>query len=145
MSEAKDRPNLPAIVLGPDEGRHYAMPVMHAVFKADGAETGDRYCVSEWWVEPHSPGPGAHSHAANDEIFYVIEGTASLLVGDRWIDAEKGSFLLIPAGTRHDFANRTDRRMGLFNVFIPGGFEKDMPAVVKWYEENPQAERRRQG
>lgn len=130
-------PALPAIVLGPDEGRSYAMPVMRAVFKADGAETGDRYCVSEWWVDPHSDGPGAHSHDANDEIFYVIEGTASLLVGDTWIDGSKGSFFLVPAGTTHDFANRTDQPMGLFNVFIPGGFEKNMPAVVKWYEDNP--------
>lgn len=47
MSEAKNRPTLPTIVLGPDEGRHYAMPVMHAVFKADSTETGDRYCVSD--------------------------------------------------------------------------------------------------
>lgn len=124
------------IVLGPDEGRAYAMPAMRAVFKADGAETGDRYSISEWWVEPHSPGPGAHSHEANDEIFYVIEGTASLLVGDRWIDAPRGSFFFIPAGTTHDFANRSDTRMGLFNVFVPGGFETNMPSIVQWFEEN---------
>ena len=127
---------LAPIVLGPDEGRAYAMPAMRAVFKADGAETGDRYSISEWWVEPHSPGPGAHSHEANDEIFYVIEGTASLLVGDRWIDAPRGSFFFIPAGTTHDFANRSDTRMGLFNVFVPGGFETNMPSIVQWFEEN---------
>ncbi|WP_442583395.1 cupin domain-containing protein [Mesorhizobium sp. ASY16-5R] len=126
---------LAPIVLGPDEGRAYAMPAMRAVFKADGAETGNRYSISEWWVEPHSAGPGAHSHAANDEIFYVIEGTAALLVGDRWIDAPRGSFFLIPAGLTHDFANRTGEPMGLFNVFVPGGFETNMPAVVKWFEE----------
>ena len=127
---------LASIVRGPDEGRTYPMPAMRAVFKADGAETGDRYSISEWWVEPHSDGPGAHSHAANDEIFYVIEGTASLLVGDRWIDAPRGSFIFIPAGTTHDFANRTSEPMGLFNVFVPGGFETNMPGIVKWFEEN---------
>ena len=85
------------IVLGPDEGRHYRMPAMRAVFKADGNETQDRYCVSEWWIEPYGHGPGAHRHEANDEIFYVTAGTASVLVGDVWHDAPKGSFLLIPA------------------------------------------------
>ncbi len=125
------------IMLGPDEGRSYAMPSMRAVFKADGDETGDRYSVSEWWVEPHSNGPGAHSHEANDEIFYVTEGTASVLVGDKWVDAPKGSFLLIPAGTTHDFANRTGEPACLFNVFIPGGFEKNMPSIVKWFADNP--------
>lgn len=127
---------LSPIVLGPGEGRAYAMPAMRAVFKADGAETNDRYSISEWWLEPHSGGPGAHSHEANDEIFYVIEGTASVLVGKRWVDAPRGSFVFIPAGTTHDFANRTGERMGVFNVFVPGGFESKMPAVVKWFEEN---------
>ena len=47
---------------------------MRAVFKADGAETDDRYSVSEWWMEPRNAGPGAHHHEANDEVFYVLEG-----------------------------------------------------------------------
>jgi mannose-6-phosphate isomerase-like protein (cupin superfamily) len=128
---------LKPVVLRPGEGRSYAMPAMRAVFKADGAETANRYSVSEWWIEPNSPGPGAHSHAANDEIFYVVEGTVSLLVGDSWVDAPRGSFFFIPAGTTHNFANRTDEPAGLFNVFVPGGFETNMPAIVAWFEENP--------
>jgi mannose-6-phosphate isomerase-like protein (cupin superfamily) len=122
-----------AVVLGPDEGRTYAMPTMRAVFKADGAETADRFSVSEWWLDPQSGGPGPHSHEENDEIFYVIEGTPSLLVGTEWMDAPRGSFILIPAGITHDFANRTDARAGLLNVFIPGGFEARMPSIVEWF------------
>ena len=132
-------PALPkgAVVLGKGEGRTYDMGFMRAVFKADGAETNDRYCVSEWWLEPHSPGPGAHSHEANDELFFVLEGTASMLVGERWVKAASGSFLRIPAGVTHDFENRTSARVGLLNVFIPGGFEKNMPSIVKWFADNP--------
>lgn len=126
-----------AIVLGPEQGRIYELGKMRAVFKADGAETGDRYSVSEWWLEPHTSGPGAHFHEANDEIFFVIEGRPSLLVGDTWVDAEAGTFLRIPAGTMHDFENRTDARAGLFNVFIPGGFEQNMPSIVDWFRQNP--------
>ena len=106
---------------------------MRAVFKADGEETGNRYCVSEWWLDPHKPGPGAHKHDANEEIFYVLEGTPSMLIGEQWIDAPKGSFLRIPAGVMHDFENRTDARIGLLNVFIPGGFEPMMPMIAKWF------------
>jgi hypothetical protein len=47
------------VVLGPGAGRSYAMGRIHAVFKADGAETGARYSISEWWLEPHTEGPGA--------------------------------------------------------------------------------------
>ncbi|WP_417415760.1 cupin domain-containing protein [Hoeflea sp.] len=124
--------------LGPGQGRQYALGRMQAVFKADHGESGDRYSISEWWLEPHCSGVGAHSHDANEEIFYVLEGTASFLVGDAWCVLEKGSFLRIPAGVTHDFENRTDAQVGLLNVFMPGGFEQAMPGIVKWFADNPQ-------
>jgi hypothetical protein len=55
------------IFLPPGAGRSYDAGPMHAVFKADGAETEDRYCVSEWWLEAGQAGPGPHSHEANEE------------------------------------------------------------------------------
>ncbi len=112
------------------------MGAMTAIFKADEDETKEKYSVSEWWLEPHSGGPGAHLHEENDEVFYVIEGTMSLLVGDQWVDAEKGAFLRIPAKTMHDFANRFDQKAGVLNFFIPGGFERNMPSIVRWFEDN---------
>ena len=106
---------------------------MQSVFLADGGETGDRYSVSAWWVAPNSPGPGAHSHDANEELFYVIEGTMTFLVGEGHVDVPAGTFLRIPAGVMHDFENNTTRQAGVLNVFIPGGFESNMPSIVEWY------------
>ena len=133
---------LPAgvIVLPAGKGRQYPCGPMHSVFLADGAETGDRYSVSIWWVSPGRPGPGAHSHDANEELFYVVEGTMTFLVGDQWIDAAAGTFLRIPAGVTHDFENRTPNPAGVLNVFIPGGFEADMPEIVEWYRTHGQGE-----
>jgi mannose-6-phosphate isomerase-like protein (cupin superfamily) len=122
------------IILRVKQGRSYDCGPMHAVFKADGIETGDRYSVSEWWLEPNSKGAGAHSHDENDELFLVIEGRPSILVGDVWHDCPAGSFVMIPAKTIHDFENRTENPAGLFNVFIPGGFEKNMPSIVEWFQ-----------
>ena len=42
------------VVLGPGEGRAYPMGRISAVFKADGAETGQLYSISEWWLDPHT-------------------------------------------------------------------------------------------
>jgi mannose-6-phosphate isomerase-like protein (cupin superfamily) len=109
------------IVLGPGEGRTYAIGPMTGVFKADGAETDDAYCVSEWSVEPGCGGPGAHSHPDNVELFLVTEGTMSFLLGTEWLDAPAGTFIRVPAGVTHDFANRTTEPARAFNVFIPGG------------------------
>lgn len=117
----------------PDAGRQYPCGPMHAVFLADGAETDDRYSVSIWYVEPGKPGPGIHAHEANEELFYVVEGTMTFRVGDELLDAPAGTFIRIPAKVTHDFMNRTGARAGALNVFIPGGFESNMPAIVEWF------------
>jgi len=124
------------IFLSPSEGRSYPMGRISAVFKADGDETRGGYSISEWWLEPNTQGPGAHSHS-EDDIFYVIEGTMSVLVGDRWIDAPRGSFVLAPGGVTHDFENRSSSRAGVLNFSIPGDFEKSMPEIAAWFAENP--------
>ena len=49
---------------------------------------------------------------------------------------EPGSFVRIPARVMHDFRNTTARDAGLLNVFIPGGFERKMPAIVEWFAKN---------
>lgn len=124
------------IILKKGQGRVYNCGTMTAVFKADENETNEKYSVSEWWLEPNLEGVGAHQHEENDEVFYVLEGTTSILVGDKWIDAEKGTFIRIPAKTTHDFCNRTDKKTCVLNFFIPGGFEKNMPSIVKWFDDN---------
>jgi mannose-6-phosphate isomerase-like protein (cupin superfamily) len=124
------------IVLGPGEGRAYPMGRISALFKADGDETASRYSIAEWWLEPHTSGPGAHSHP-EDDVFYVIAGTMSVRVGDEWTHASTGSFVLIPGGVTHDFENRGAVRAGVLNFFAPGAFEPAMPQIAKWYAENP--------
>jgi mannose-6-phosphate isomerase-like protein (cupin superfamily) len=129
------------VFLPPGSGRSYDMGRIRSVFKADGKETADGYSISEWWMEPHTKGPGAHSHP-EDDVFYVIEGTMSILIGKRWIDAPKGSFVLAPGGVTHDFENRSASRAGILNVKVPGDFERDMPANVRWFAEHPPGDAR---
>jgi mannose-6-phosphate isomerase-like protein (cupin superfamily) len=126
----------PALFLRPDEGRNYPMGRIRALFLADGKETQERYSISQWWLEPHTKGPGAHSHD-EDDVFFVIEGTMSFLLGDRWVDAPRGSFVIAPGRTTHDFENRGDARAGVLNLSVPGGFEQEMPAIAQWFAEHP--------
>ncbi len=133
MSKEPDRD---AIFLAPSEGRSYDMGPMKAIFKADGDETAGLYTISEWWLDPHSKGPGAHSHPG-DDTFFVLEGTMSFFLGDHWVDAPAGSFVLAPGGVTHDFENRTDERAGMLNIGAPGNFEDDMPAIVDWFKQHP--------
>ncbi len=125
-----------AVFLPPGGGRTYAMGAVRAVFKADGAESGGQYAISEWWLDPYTQGPGAHSHP-EDDTFYVVEGTMSFLVDGNWIDAPRGSFVLVPGGATHDFENRGPVRAGVLNFSTPGNFEPHMASIVDWYAEHP--------
>jgi mannose-6-phosphate isomerase-like protein (cupin superfamily) len=132
----KPQPPRKPIILGPGEGRAYAMGRIAAVFKADGHETGSKYSISEWWLDPHTAGPGPHSHP-EDDVFYVIAGIMSVLAGDAWVNVGAGSFVLIPGGVTHDFENRGDVRAGVLNFYAPGTFEEQMPMIADWYAKNP--------
>jgi mannose-6-phosphate isomerase-like protein (cupin superfamily) len=124
------------VVLDPGAGRVYDMGRIQAVFKADGSETDGAYSISEWWLEPNTSGPGAHAHP-EDDVFYVLEGTMSVLIGERWVDAPKGAFVVVPGGTTHDFENRSAARAGVLNLSYPGEFEQHMPHIVDWFVEHP--------
>lgn len=122
-------------MLSPGAGRRYPMGRISAIFKADEGETADAYSISEWWLDPNTTGPGAHSHP-EDDVFFVLEGTMSFLVGDEWVDAPAGSFVLVPGGVTHDFQNRSPSRAGLLN-FSPGPFEPQMDDIAAWFTEHP--------
>jgi oxalate decarboxylase/phosphoglucose isomerase-like protein (cupin superfamily) len=97
--------------------------------------------ISQWNL-PANQADGTRSECyeyentmgSDDEVFYVLEGTTTFLIGDTWVDADKGTFLRMPANTIHDFKNTTDQKTGVLNFFIPGGFENSMPSIVKWFE-----------
>jgi mannose-6-phosphate isomerase-like protein (cupin superfamily) len=112
------------------------MGAIAAVFKADGNETANKYSISEWWLEARTTGPGAHAHP-EDDIFYVVEGTMSFLIGTSWVDAQRRAFVLVPGGFTHDFENRGAVRAGVLNISVPGAFEPSMPSIAEWFLNNP--------
>lgn len=141
MTENIDDTNRRAVVLGPGGGRAYPMGPLSAVFKADGAETGGLYSISEWWLDPHTKGPGPHSHP-EDDVFYVLAGTMSVLVDTEWVEAGSGSFVLVPGNMTHDFENRGEERAGMLNVSAPGDFENHMPGIAQWFRDRSPADSR---
>jgi Cupin domain len=46
-----------------------------------------------------------HVHNADDEAWYVLEGTLAFRLGDEEVEAPAGSAVLAPAGTPHTYWN----------------------------------------
>lgn len=132
IGQPAEAPPRRPVVLMPGEGRAWPMGPLAAVFKADEAETASKYSISEWWLEPHTRGPGTHQHP-EDDVFYVIEGVMSLRVDAQWFDCPKGAFVLVPGGVPHDFENRGEQRAGVLNLSVPGPFEPHMAGIADWF------------
>lgn len=56
-------------------------------------------------VPPGSNVPPPHSHSANEELVYVLEGTLRYCVGDETRDLQPGDTMATPCGVVHGFSN----------------------------------------
>jgi len=88
---------------------------------ADGAATDGSYCLFEQLI-PKGPAAPPHMHRDMDEVFYMLDGEAEFLVGNRRETARKGTLVFIPRGTVHGFRVVSDGARFL-NLYTPAGFD----------------------
>lgn len=91
--------------------------------KAVGDATHGRLTVAEF-VNPPGFAPPLHRHLHEDELFYVLSGTARFACGDRTFEAEAGDFVLLPVGLPHTFSVGTDEPLRALQITTPAGFER---------------------
>jgi mannose-6-phosphate isomerase-like protein (cupin superfamily) len=85
----------------------------------DGGSTAGRLAVVELTIAPKSNGPPQHRHAAHDEGFYVVSGAARFTVGATTYDATPGTFVVVPPGAPHTFANPGEVPAVVLNTLTP--------------------------
>ncbi len=107
-----------AIVVRPGEGRR----VGNVEFLARSADT-PRFNLSVITMQPRREGPEMHAHADEDDAFYVLEGELTFLLEEGDVVGGPGTFVLLPPGVRHTFANRGDVVARCVNVHAPAGFD----------------------
>ncbi|HEU4702258.1 MAG TPA: cupin domain-containing protein [Conexibacter sp.] len=67
-------------------------------------EAGRPAVLCEMWVDPGGEVP-PHVHPRMEERFTVGEGRMEFLAGHRWVGADAGETVVVPAGTRHAYRN----------------------------------------
>jgi uncharacterized cupin superfamily protein len=112
-----------AVVVRPGEGYR----VGNVEFLARSQDT-PRFNLALITLGPHREGPPPHSHSAEDDSFYILEGELTLLLGDDEVVAGPGAFVLVPPGVTHTFANRSDTPVRMLNVHAPAGFDLRLEA-----------------
>jgi mannose-6-phosphate isomerase-like protein (cupin superfamily) len=107
-----------AIVVPPGEGHR----VGNVEFLARSADT-PRFNLALITLQPHRDGPGLHVHATEDDSFFILEGELTFTVDEDEVVAGPGTFVLVPPGVPHTFANRGDDVVRMVNVHAPAGFD----------------------
>jgi mannose-6-phosphate isomerase-like protein (cupin superfamily) len=92
--------------------------------------TQGSYVVLSGIFLPGEPGPPPHRHPNTDEAFYLAEGDATFLLGDREVAVPAGALVFVPRGTVHTVWNSGDVPIRGVIVISPGDVEHEfIPAA----------------
>lgn len=101
-------------------------------YLVDGSATGDMG-IFELSVPPRSNVPPPHSHTANEECVYVLEGVLRYSVDDVARDLRPGEWMRTPRGSVHQFSNPGEQLARALIVTVPdigAQYFRDVGAVV---------------
>ena len=87
---------------------------------ADGSTTGGKLSSQRVTLAGGAGGATPHHHTGSAELFYIVAGSAQLLVGDQLLTAHAGDLVVIPPGLPHAFAAAPVADADLLIVITPG-------------------------
>jgi quercetin dioxygenase-like cupin family protein len=86
---------------------------------------GRRVAVMEYTTRAGEE-PGDHTHATEDEMFYVLRGAVTFRCGGKTFEVADGGFVFLPRGIEHGYQIRSagrnaraTRRPGLTATYRP--------------------------
>jgi len=102
-------------------------------YLVDGTVSKTATGMFELTIEPGSRVPPAHSHSANEEIIYVLEGKVRYTVGEETRDLGPGERMHTPRGVTHAFSNPHDKPVRALIMLTPdigAQYFRDIAAIV---------------
>jgi quercetin dioxygenase-like cupin family protein len=92
-----------------------------AVIKTTAADTGGQLTIIDITNPPGLEAP-LHVHHRDDEGFWILEGSATIEVGDTTIEASAGDYVFGPRDIPHRYTVGDSGCRMLF-IMVPGGME----------------------
>jgi mannose-6-phosphate isomerase-like protein (cupin superfamily) len=120
MSEQRTESTAPFVVRR-DEGEARWWFESLTVIRATAADTGGLMTIVEVTEPPGHEAP-LHVHHREDEAFFILEGSATIHVGDESFDVGPGDYAFGPRDIPHRYSIGPDGCRMLF-ICTPGGFE----------------------
>lgn len=86
-------------------------------------QTGGQLSNIEVAVGPKQMGPSPHLHDNLDELMFVLEGTATVLIGEKIYEIEAGGWNFRPRQIVHAFWNASDKPLRFIDFFFNQNLE----------------------
>lgn len=93
------------------------------------SKTNKQFSCVEAVLAPKKIAGSPHKHDDLDELMYVVEGTASVLMGDEVVKVKAGSWHLRPRGIVHVIWNSEDENLRLIDMYFNQNFEDYLEEV----------------
>lgn len=95
----------------------------HSLFAPDKMRKNNLFTTNRLFCDVYCFEPGqaqkAHSHAGSDKVYFVLEGTGHIQVGDDERAVEAGTAVLAPSDAAHAVTNTGEGRLRLLVLMAP--------------------------
>lgn len=119
------------IVLQPGAGTTIEGPVGGPLtFKVRGEQSNGKLAVLENAIPP-GQGPPMHTHANEDEAWYVLDGELRFVLDGTESRLPAGSFVFVPSGATYTFQNVGGQPARILVIFTPAGLETFFERVTQ--------------
>jgi mannose-6-phosphate isomerase-like protein (cupin superfamily) len=104
-------------------------PLKPGAFNSDvrtiihAGQTNKQFSNIEGAFAPKQMGPSPHMHENLDELMYVLEGTASVMIGEKVYEVEAGGWNFRPRRIIHSIWNGSDKPLRFVDCFFNQNFE----------------------
>ncbi|MFH8242944.1 cupin domain-containing protein [Streptomyces sp. NPDC018321] len=112
--------NFAPVVTRAAEAETTSDPSSTMTLLADSEATGGLVTSYRSTFAEGTVGAPAHFHTQAAEMFYVVEGSLRVLLGEEVTVLNTGDFLLVPPHTPHAFAAAPGRTADVLFTFTPG-------------------------
>jgi len=115
----------------PEEGKAFWLLGSLVVILLTSEQTHNAFAL-QLITHPIGTEPPPHIHREQDEIFCVLEGSATVICGDQTWSVSPGDYVFLPRGVLHSFKIRGTMPLKLEVITSPGsplGFEHLVEAL----------------
>jgi mannose-6-phosphate isomerase-like protein (cupin superfamily) len=92
-------------------------------------QTNNQFSCVEAAVAPKKMGPEPHYHKELDEIMFVLEGTATVMVNGEVQEIPQGGMHLRPRNMEHTFWNNSDKPLRFLDLYFNQNFEEFLEEI----------------